>query len=306
MVLEEVERVEVVVDEVGLRALGDAEAEAEEDVLDLAPDGGDHVVVAGGRERRAGQRDVDDVGREPLLQLDRLELRAARLHGRLDRPARLVGALADRAALLRRQLADVAQQVRQLGLAAEEAHADLFELGGCGGGGDRGLPLGSQRGDAVGGAHGRVILVVQLVEGHGRRHGGVEGVRVGDRDVRDVVARGHDGSRAGLRARRRRPASRRRRATARAAARPRGRRARPAGRAARRRCARGATGTENSAPIEARTALCPYGSALPGPSATESAPNASAPRITVPTLPGSATPHSATQRGPTGSAQRCG
>ena len=30
-----------------------------------------------------------------------------------------------------------------------------------------------------------------------------------------------------------------------------------------------ATGTENSAPIEARTALWPYGSALPGPSATQ-------------------------------------
>ena len=38
-------------------------------------------------------------------------------------------------------------------------HPHLFELGGPGGGGDRGLPFGSQRGDAVGGAHGRLILV---------------------------------------------------------------------------------------------------------------------------------------------------
>jgi hypothetical protein len=116
------------------------------------------VVVAGRRDRRAGQRDVDDVLRELLLQLHRLELGAARFHRRLDRPPRLVGALADRAALLRRQLADVAQQVRQLRLAPEEAHPHLFQLGGSGGGGDRGLPFGSQRGDAVGGAHGRVIL----------------------------------------------------------------------------------------------------------------------------------------------------
>ena len=68
-----------------------------------------------------------------------------------------------------------------------------------------------------------------------------------------------------------------------------------------------ATGMAKIAPIEARTALCPYGSALPGPSATLAAPNASAERRTVPTLPGSPTPHSATHSGPTGSgAQRIG
>ena len=65
------------------------------------------------------------------------------------------------------------------------------------------------------------------------------------------------------------------------------------------------TGTEKIAPIEARTALCPYGSAVPGPSATLPAPKASAERSTVPTLPGSPTPHSATQTGPAGAgAQR--
>ena len=84
----------------------------------------------------------------------------ARVDRRLQRLARLVGALADRPALLRRQLADVAQQVRQLGFTAEEAHAHLFEVGGCGGGGDRRLPLGAQRGDPVGGGlMGGVILV---------------------------------------------------------------------------------------------------------------------------------------------------
>ena len=108
---------------------------------------------------RAGQRDVDDVGGQLGLQLERLELRGARVDRGLQRLARLVGALPDRASLLRRQLADVTQQVGQFRFTAEEAHAHLFELGGCGGGGDRRLPLGAQCGDPVGGAHGRVILV---------------------------------------------------------------------------------------------------------------------------------------------------
>src|SRR3712207_7003332 len=47
----------------------------------------------------------------------------------LDRPARLVGGAADGAALLRRQLGDAAQQVGQLGLAAEEAHAHVLQRG---------------------------------------------------------------------------------------------------------------------------------------------------------------------------------
>ena len=99
-----------------------------------------------------------------------------------------------------------------------------------------------------------------------------------------------------------------RRARARAAARParadeRDRAARQLGDA---RDAR-TTGTAKIAPIDARTALGPYGSAVPGPSATLPAPNASAARSTVPTLPGSLTPHSATQSGPAGAgAQRCG
>jgi hypothetical protein len=67
------------------------------------------------------------------------------------------------------------------------------------------------------------------------------------------------------------------------------------------------TGTQKIAPIDARTALKPYGSAVPGPSATLAAPNASAERSTAPTLPGSPTPHSATHTGPTAAgAQRCG
>ena len=66
-----------------------------------------------------------------------------------------------------------------------------------------------------------------------------------------------------------------------------------------------ATGTAKIAPIEARTALGPNGSAVSGPSATDEAPKASALRSTAPTLPGSRTPHSATHSGPLTAPQRC-
>ena len=46
-----VERVEVVVDGLDLGALGDVEAEPDEDVLDLAPGLGDQVQVADRRQR---------------------------------------------------------------------------------------------------------------------------------------------------------------------------------------------------------------------------------------------------------------
>ena len=63
---------------------------------------------------------------------------------RLERLAHLVGLLADRPALLRRQLADRAQRLGQLGLAPEVAHAQLLELGRRAGGADGGLGLGAQ------------------------------------------------------------------------------------------------------------------------------------------------------------------
>src|ERR1700733_1893232 len=66
-----------------------------------------------------------------------------------------------------------------------------------------------------------------------------------------------------------------------------------------------ASGAANPAPMDARTALGEYGSAVPGPSATHEAPNASAERSTAPTLPGSCTPCRYTHSGPTGAgAQR--
>ena len=65
-----------------------------------------------------------------------------------------------------------------------------------------------------------------------------------------------------------------------------------------------ASGTSKIAPIDARTAFVPNGSAVFGPTATHAAPNARALRRTVPTLPGSLTPQSATHTGPAGCAQR--
>ena len=137
-----VERVEVVVDGLDLGALGDAEAEAEEDVLDLAPHRGDQVQPPDRDGRRAGQRDVD-ARRRPAARRARPRSSSARarLDRRLERLARLVGRAADRAALLRRQLRDAAQQVRQLGLAAEVGDPGLLQLGGAGGGRDRRLAL---------------------------------------------------------------------------------------------------------------------------------------------------------------------
>ena len=77
---------------------------------------------------RAGQRDVDDVGGEPRVELGAVELGLARLERRLDAAPRLVGRLADAPALLRRQLGDAAQQLRQLGLAPEVLDAHALEL----------------------------------------------------------------------------------------------------------------------------------------------------------------------------------
>ena len=64
------------------------------------------------------------------------------------------------------------------------------------------------------------------------------------------------------------------------------------------------TGISNTAPIDARTARTPNGSAVNGPTATHDAPNASALRTTVPTLPGSRTPHSAMHSGTADSVHR--
>ena len=84
--------------------------------------------------RRAGapgQGDVDPVVGQPRLELARVELGGPRLELRLERLLGLVGALADRPALLLGQLGDPAQDRGQLRFAAEVADPQLLELGGA-------------------------------------------------------------------------------------------------------------------------------------------------------------------------------
>ena len=79
----------------------------------------------------------------------------------LEPAAGLVGRLAGGRALLGSELSHVAQQVRQLGLAAQVLDPDALEGVGVRGRLDRPTGLGLQRADAVGRAHGRAgILVV--------------------------------------------------------------------------------------------------------------------------------------------------
>ena len=107
--------------------------------------------------RLAGQRDVDAVGGQPSVELAGLELPGAGLDEALERLAGLVGRPPHRAALLRRQLRHPAQEVGQLGLAAEVAHAQLLEGGRRAGRRNRALGLGLQLVDAL--DHGAVTLV---------------------------------------------------------------------------------------------------------------------------------------------------
>ena len=154
-----VERVEVVEDRLDLGALHDPEPEPGEDVLDLAARLGQQVVAADGPDRRAGQRDVDAVGGEALLELAGLELGAAVGDEALERLAGLVGRLADAPALGRLELGDPAQEVRQLRLAAQEANAQRLQRGRVERGADRRLRLGPELVDALQGlAHARCTL----------------------------------------------------------------------------------------------------------------------------------------------------
>ena len=107
-----VERREVVVLVLDLGALDDREAEPDAHVLHAPADLRDQVQVADRHGRVAGQRHVHAVLDQAAVQLGGLELRGAPLQQRLERLAHLVGLLADRAALLGRQLADRAQRLR--------------------------------------------------------------------------------------------------------------------------------------------------------------------------------------------------
>ena len=107
--------------------------------------------------RLAGQRDVDAVGRQPRVELVRLERPGTLFDQALEGLPGLVGRPPHRPALLGRQLGHAAQEVGQLGLAAEVAHAQLLEGGRRVGRRDRALGLGPQLVDAL--DHGAVTLV---------------------------------------------------------------------------------------------------------------------------------------------------
>ena len=140
-----VEGGEVVVVVLDLGTLDDLVAEADEDVLDLAPGPGQRMQVAEPHRRRPGQRHVDRLGREPAVELGPLVPLLGRREQRLELAADLVAGLADRAALLRRQLADPAQDRRQLRLAAQEPDPGLLDGGGVRRGLDRRARFGSYR-----------------------------------------------------------------------------------------------------------------------------------------------------------------
>ena len=248
-----------------------------------------------GRGRGAGQGDVDRGPRRGGPRARAASSSAARASSIcLERLPGLVGAAADRAALLRREVGDPAQDPGQLGLAAEVADPQLLELGGAARRRDRRLglacdlldPLEHQhlaglrhrRGDdirsqaiaaaaatlsdsAPPGRRGIVSLA-----SHSREHLGGQALALGAEAERRP---------APIRARR---VPRRRGRPARPAA-PGSRRPRPAPAAWRRSspCSPG--------PPSART-----GSAQPGPRTTVPSSRASAVRMIVPTLPGSPTP----------------
>src|SRR5882757_1328734 len=128
---------EVVVVVLDLRAFGDFVAEPDHDVLDQPRGAGDQVLVAERPRRRAGQGDVDPVGDQFGVELGRVEALGAPGDQRLELLAGLVGGAADGAPLLRRQLRDPAQNLGQLGFAAEELDPQILQLGARGRGGDR-------------------------------------------------------------------------------------------------------------------------------------------------------------------------
>ena len=80
-----------------------------------------------GGQRVGRERDVDAVLLEARVELGASELAPAGFDRRLDRLPGLVGRLPRGRPLLRGQLGHPAQQVRELGLAAQEADPHLLE-----------------------------------------------------------------------------------------------------------------------------------------------------------------------------------
>ena len=126
VVLRNVERLEVVVVGLDLRAFGHREAHAEEDLLDLFEHLGQRVELA---ERRgpAGHRHVELFERELLVEQGRLDRGGALLDERLDARTHLVGELPDLRALLGRELAHLLEDDGELPLLAEVFDPQVVE-----------------------------------------------------------------------------------------------------------------------------------------------------------------------------------
>ena len=152
MVHRSVERGEVVVGGIDLRAGLNGVADTAEDVLGLLDDLLDEVLVTDLRTD-SRQSDVHGVMLECMLEGGGLHLGLALLEQALDQLAHLVGALAHHGTLLGRELAHHAHQTGHTTLAAEQGHAGGLELLGVVGVGDKLLCLRFELGQIIDQTH---------------------------------------------------------------------------------------------------------------------------------------------------------
>ncbi len=147
MVRREVQGLEVVVVGLDLRALDHGEAEPGEDLDDLVLHPAQRM---GGAERRAaaGERQVGPRRRARSHALGLLCVGETRVHERFQLALGLVGRGAHLRPLGRGQRAERAEELGESALPAEVLDADLLELGGRPGGGDRLARLPGDRVDA--------------------------------------------------------------------------------------------------------------------------------------------------------------
>ena len=127
MALAHVQRLEVVPVGLDLGALGDLESEPDEHVLEALPGLRDEVRVPARRPAdELGQ--VESFGRDPLVERDRAERRAAILERRGDRGHRLVDGLAGRLLLVDRiERAEACLELGELALLAGEPGGEFAD-----------------------------------------------------------------------------------------------------------------------------------------------------------------------------------
>src|SRR6266404_1861286 len=126
MIVGEIERGEVVVVRLDLRALGHREAEPPEDLDDLVEDPHERVHCPG-EDRATWQGQIGPLGLQGLTMLLGLEADQTRRELGLESLLGPVDLLAEARAVGRGHLAESAQERRQLTRAAEHTHAHLLE-----------------------------------------------------------------------------------------------------------------------------------------------------------------------------------